>query len=891
MMNLSPPLRLPLPAVAAAVAVAVAIPVRTSPQTLPNALGQLRSGDYEEALSSLRGIARGPESSPRVLRYYARALMEVGRYDEAREVVAGPDGQATSLELENVLGEVLLTEGDLMGAEAAFRRAVEGGSRDREVARKNLGVLLWNRGDREAALALFDSFIDLYNRSSGNLTSEELMAVGISVRYLGVTNPALFQDALMAFDDAAAADPGDFGPELLIAELFLEKYRATDARDALREVLEVNPRHPRALLDQARILDFEGAGGALATTLQALEVNPRYADARAFLAGLYLKTWEYEQAVEEARTALETNPSHLGALSVLAAAHFLRGDSVGLREVRDRIHSLNPAYPDLYTVMAEHAAAHHRYAAAVELAHQAVSLDSTSWRAHGVLGVNQLRTGEMEAGRASLERAFAGDPYNPWYKNTLDLLDTFVHFRRFETEHFEIFLNEKEAELLAPYAMEAAEEAYAGLRRRYGIDPPTPIRLEIFPSHSDFSVRTLGIPGLGALGVSFGSVLVMDSPSARDSGEFNWASTLWHEVAHAFHLAMTAHQVPRWFTEGLAVHEQRIARADWGLKVSPAWLQAFESGRLQPVSRLNEGFVRPEYPEQVVFSYYEASLVLDLIESRHGLDALLAMMEGYREGKTDSQVFQEVLGESPEGFDETFQDYVRTRWGQRMAAVALPAEGHGELGALLAPTADVDALRVKVGELPGNFLLRLALGKALFREERFDEAEEELREALRLFPEYGGADSPYLYLAHIHRARGELDRAAQALQQLGGLNESLHPVDAEEAELRIELGEKAEAARALEKVVEIAPFQVEPHGILAQLSEDLQDYEGAVRERRALLALDPVDKADAHYRLALALAEAGELPEARSEVLKALELAPTFEEALELLLDLRERIG
>jgi tetratricopeptide (TPR) repeat protein len=267
------------------------------------------------------------------------------------------------------------------------------------------------------------------------------------------------------------------------------------------------------------------------------------------------------------------------------------------------------------------------------------------------------------------------------------------------------------------------------------------------------------------------------------------------------------------------------------------------------------------------------------------------MMEGYRQGKTDPQVFQEVLGESPEAFDDTFRDYVRTRWGQRMAAVALPAEGHGDLRALLAPAADVDALRVKVGELPGSFLFRLALGKALFQEERFDEAEEELREALRLFPEYGGGDSPYLYLARIHRNRGELERAAQALQQLGGLNESLYPVHAEEAELRIELGEKPEAARALEKVVEIAPFQVEPHGILAQLCEDLQDYGGAVEERRALLALDPADKADAHYRLAVALAEAGELPEARSEVLQALELAPTFEEALELLLDLRERIG
>jgi len=52
-----------------------------------------------------------------------------------------------------------------------------------------------------------------------------------------------------------------------------------------------------------------------------------------------------------------------------------------------------------------------------------------------------------------------------------------------------------------------------------------------------------------------------------------------------------------------------------------------------------------------------------------------------------------------------------------------------------------------------------------------------------------------------------------------------------------------------------------------------------------------VNRADAHYRLARALAEAGELAEARTQVLRALEIAPTFEDALELLLELREGIG
>jgi len=873
------------------VAAVVALPATGATQTHTGALEELRAGRYDEALASLRSLSRDPAASPEVARSYARALAEVGRYDEALRAVGGNGDRAASPELENVRGEILLATGDWSGAESAFRRAVDEGARDGNVARKNLGVLLWNRGEREEALDLFDSFIDLYNRSAGSLGMEELLAVGDAVRYLGVTNPALFQDALMAFDDAAAADPDALEPGLRAGELFLEKYRATDAREALRTVLDRNPRHPRALLDQARVLDFEGVGGAMEAVRSALETNPRYPDARAFLAQLHLETWDYDAAKEEARLALGTDPSHLGALSVLASALFLSGSTEEFGYVRDRIRALNPTYPDLYLVMAENAAAQHQYATAVSLAGQAVAMDSTSWRALGVLGMNQLRTGEVEEARENLERAFRGDPYNPWYKNTLDLLDTFVHYRRIDTQHFQIYLHEREAELLGPYAADVAEAAYAGLQARYGEEPPTPIRLEIYPSHADFSVRTLGIPGLGALGVSFGSTLVMDSPSARDPGEFNWSSTLWHEVAHAFHLGMTGHRVPRWFTEGLAVHEQKVARPDWGLRPTPAWLQAFQVGRLHPVSRLNQGFVRPDYPEQVVFSYIQASLVLDLIEDRYGVGALLEMMEAYGEGKTDGQVFLEVLGESPEELDATFDAYVRTRWGAQMAAVAMPPHGEGRGGAVPGLPQDEDALRRLLQERPESFPLRLTLGQVLFRAGRLDEAEVELREAVRLFPEYAGPDSPYLYLARIHRERGDRARAARALNQLGARSEALVDIHLEEAELRLELGEREAAARALERAVEIAPMRVEPHGILATLYEEMGDHHGAVRERRAILALDPVNRADAYYRLARALAEAGELAEARTQVLRSLEIAPTFEDALELLLELRERIG
>ena len=46
-----------------------------------------------------------------------------------------------------------------------------------------------------------------------------------------------------------------------------------------------------------------------------------------------------------------------------------------------------------------------------------------------------------------------------------------------------------------------------------------------------------------------------------------------------------------------------------------------------PPSRLNDGFVRPAFPQQVIFSYYEASLVCELIARDFGERALMELLQ------------------------------------------------------------------------------------------------------------------------------------------------------------------------------------------------------------------------------------------------------------------------
>ena len=64
--------------------------------------------------------------------------------------------------------------------------------------------------------------------------------------------------------------------------------------------------------------------------------------------------------------------------------------------------------------------------------------------------------------------------------------------------------------------------------------------------------------------------------------------------------------MPRWFTEGLAVHEETAVSPDWGDRLSPDVIAAIKDKKLLPVAELDRGFIHPTYPAQVIVSYFQA---------------------------------------------------------------------------------------------------------------------------------------------------------------------------------------------------------------------------------------------------------------------------------------------
>jgi len=859
------------------------------------ALTAYRSGRYEEAINAFRQRIRSGQDTPDDHRHLSRTLFEVGRYEEAEDsarvfIADHPMSPA----LYNSLGEALWATGRMDEAEAAFHEAVDRGASDQLTAELNLGIAAFDRGRRDEAMRRFDRFIDIYNNGEAT-TSADLTAVGIACQYLGISDDALFQDALKAFDEATAADPNDLRPRILTGSLFLEKFDSGAAATELGAVLQLNPQHPDALLATGRRMQFDGGEGAIAMVESALQTNPNLVGARVFLARQMLSAERFDDAIDEIEPALDTNPASLEALAVLATAHYLRGDTAGFEETRGRVLELNPGYADLYNTLADLSVQNRLYVQAVEFAREATVVDPESWRGYSILGVNQLRIGDIEGGRASLETSFAGDPYNIWVKNTLDLLDTFPDYVESSTARFDLMIDGPEAAVLAPYVGALAEEAYDYFAARYRYEPPTPIRIEVYPSTADFSVRTVGLTGLGALGVSFGPVIAIDSPSARPIGEFNWGSTLWHEIAHTFTLGTTDFRVPRWVSEGLSVFEERRARPSWGDDVSVSFLIAHLRDRLLPVSRITSGFVRPSYPEQVVHAYFQASLVFELIDRDYGFEAILGLLDGYKNGLSTTAAFESVLGLDPEDFDELFNAYLEEVFEVPLMALrpALDDEGDDDLRAAAPP----GSLKSAVEANPDDFLAQLAYGTALLGEERLEEAALHLEAAKRLFPQYAELDGPHWYLAMIAKQRGDTRRAAEELAALTAINDKHYRANVELSALYEALGDTKAAAEALDRVVFIYPvgggadrgFADELVGIamhqkLAELYATIGDHSLAIRERKAVVGLAPVDMAEALYLQAQAEFDAADLAAARRSILGSLEIAPGYPAAQELLL-------
>jgi tetratricopeptide (TPR) repeat protein len=199
----------------------------------------------------------------------------------------------------------------------------------------------------------------------------------------------------------------------------------------------------------------------------------------------------------------------------------------------------------------------------------------------------------------------------------------------------------------------------------------------------------------------------------------------------------------------------------------------------------------------------------------------------------------------------------------------------------------VDELRTLAAAEPQRYWVQMALGRALRKNADPDGAMRAFEAAAGLVPL---APGPHGQMAQIAVEKKDRTREIAELQALLAVDfDNLDAARELAAEMRKAGVHDVARIRAVnERIVAIDPFDGEVHTILGRLAMDRNDIEAATRDFKAALALNPIDLAAAHTDLAGSYFRAGRMAEAKKQTLAALEIAPTYPPAQELLLKLVE---
>ncbi len=664
---------------------------------------------------------------------------------------------------------------------------------------------------------------------------------------------ARYQEASTAFRVLVAANPKNPEYRVRWGRLFLERFNKEEAANLFQEALEIKKDYAPALLGLALVAADGFDTRAVELAEKALAADPKLTEAHELMARLALEDSNPKRAVEQADKALAISPKALDAMAVRASVDWLadKADSPWM----DRILDINPKYGEAYADVGHFFVLNRRYEEGIKYYRKAIELDPRLWAARAQLGVNLMRLGEEVEAKRHLELCYENGHRDAATVNTLRLMDSYKNFLTYKTDNTIVKLHKKEAELLHPYVESELKRAIATFEKKYKVKLDRPVQVEVYPDHEDFAVRTMGMPGLGALGVTFGYVVAMDSPSGRKPGSFHWASTLWHELSHVFVLSATHHRVPRWFTEGLAVHEETAVSPEWGDRLDPQVISAIKNKKLLPVAELDRGFIRPSYPNQVVVSYFQAGRICDYIAEHWGFGKLLAMMDDFSRSEPTAQVIEKELGIKPEEFDKRF-------------LAKLEAQTKGVIDGF-------DDWRKKLKQVSD-------LAKAGKHDEVIP-----LALAIRdVYPDYVEAGSAYEFLADAYAAKKNNTAAIEELERFARAGGRSPVVLKRLATMLEEAGRKRDASAALERLNYIAPNDDELHRRLGGLWLGEGNTAGAIREYTAVLAMKPMDLAASHFNLAKAYRQGKQITEAKDQLLLALEAAPGFRPAQKMLLEL-----
>jgi Flp pilus assembly protein TadD len=341
-----------------------------------------------------------------------------------------------------------------------------------------------------------------------------------------------------------------------------------------------------------------------------------------------------------------------------------------------------------------------------------------------------------------------------------------------------------------------------------------------------------------------------------------------------FSLQASDYRVPRWLTEGISVYEEYRRQPAWGRELALEYARALGDGKNFGVKKLPQAFKRPE---SLSLAYFEASLVVEDLVAQNGEAGLRTLLKAYADGATDADAFVKAFGRNIDDVDASFNAFAKQRYGALAEAMRTPTPAVKD--------DDVPGLRARASANSGNFISQMTLGAALLKTGDLEGARAPLERAAELAPQAQGDSSPRALLGLIAESQKDPERARREYRTLLTFDHTNVNVARKVATLAAAAGAVDEETAALQLVSDLDPFDAGTHGKLGARLLARGDAARALLEFQASVALGPPNPAEAHSDVAEALIKLGRKPEARREAMLALQVAPTFARAQDLLLE------
>lgn len=804
------------------------------------ALAAVASDNPEGALVFLgKHVAAEPTDQPARLAL-ARALVYVGKLDEAAAVLADPKGTPDAPAV--VVRRAVLADRLGKGPEAVkWLEAAAKATPDDLAVR---GELLWMLGrtgqlGTPRATALMDGLYDAYDAGSAK---EGAQLLAIAQAALSRQSKGGFHDANMVLEDAEAAAPASegswIGDRVLLVrgDLFLQKYAQTEAAETFGLILERDSWHPDALVGMARV-HLAGLRFSEATrhANEALAAAPGHPDAHAVLSEIALVEGRRDEARQRlTEHVLASNAHHRAGNAVLAGLAIFEQDQAQYKKSRDAVLAIDAKDGQFFAHLSEILGFLHLYPEADTILTEGAKAAPKDPYVLSALGLNQLRLGLEKPARASLAAAWERDQFNERTRNVLDLYTDTIDRKYTDEEVGDVTvrLPNQDRTFIQGMLLDSVRTSRKNLDQAYHTTAGQ-LRVEFYEDPQAFSVRTVGVPSLGALAVCFGPVITFVGPY---TGAYNMDMVVRHELSHTYAIKISKGRVPRWFTEGLSEWESELADPAYARESAELLSSARAAGKLRRLSELELAFMRAENGMMMEVAYATAAYALRYLGSTYGRDKLIAVLAGYAAGGTTEDLFVKHLGKDLPTVEKEFEQWFFGELTRKISGWAPTTDGPGDqrdeaLQKAIALAGEGDnqgATRELQGLISGDgdgYLPRLMLAKLLLDGPKPAAAIRHLKAAAKFHTE---AIEPLVLQANHARKQGDVAGEKKLLREALTIDgDSLEP-----------------AARLL---------------MLSHVTGDSAGLKVARKRVRSIAPLHPIVLADE----AMALAKAGDKAEAK----------------------------